>query len=72
MKKLILAIFISVLSFSSFSQKTELVDYSKEESTLDTKKCTVVKNYNKNKSASINNTFYCCELCCNLAYAGCY
>ncbi|HAG6446692.1 TPA: enterotoxin, partial [Escherichia coli] len=26
MKKLILAIFISVLSFSSFSQKTELVD----------------------------------------------
>ncbi|EKM3464584.1 hypothetical protein ACNCCF_005084 [Escherichia coli] len=49
MKKLILAIFISVLSFSSFSQKTELVDSSKEESTLDTKKCTVVKNYNKIK-----------------------
>ncbi|MBZ8513027.1 ST-I family heat-stable enterotoxin [Escherichia coli] len=72
MKKLILAIFISVLSFSSFSQKTELVDSSKEENTSDTKKCTVVKNYNKNKSAGINNTFYYCELCCNSACAGCY
>ncbi len=50
MKKLMLAIFISVLSFSSFSQKTESVDSSKEKTTLDTKKCNVVKgNSEKNQ-----------------------
>ncbi|EET7398920.1 ST-I family heat-stable enterotoxin, partial [Escherichia coli] len=62
MKKLMLAIFISVLSFPSFSQKAESVDSSKEKITLDTKKCNVVKNNSEKKSENMNNTFYCCEL----------
>ncbi|MFV2434055.1 enterotoxin [Escherichia coli] len=58
MKKLMLAIFISVLSFPSFSQSTESLDSSKEKITLETKKCDVVKNNSEKKSENMNNTFY--------------
>ena len=54
MKKLMLAIFISVLSFSSFSQSTESLDSSKEKITLETKKCDVVKNNSEKKSENMN------------------
>ncbi|EOC5212346.1 heat-stable enterotoxin ST-I group a, partial [Escherichia coli] len=56
MKKLMLAIFISVLSFPSFSQSTESLDSSKEKITLETKKCDVVKNNSEKKSENMNNT----------------
>ncbi|WP_332832288.1 ST-I family heat-stable enterotoxin [Escherichia coli] len=57
MKKLMLAIFISVLSFPSFSQSTESLDSSKEKITLETKKCDVVKNNSEKKSENMNTHF---------------
>ncbi|MFP1498208.1 ST-I family heat-stable enterotoxin [Escherichia coli] len=58
--------------FPLLARKLNEFDSSKEKITLDTKKCNVVKNNSEKKSENMNNTFYCCEFCCNPPCAGCY
>ncbi len=58
MKKLMLAIFISVLSFPLLVSQLNHLTLQKRKITLETKKCDVVKNNSEKKSENMNNTFY--------------